>query len=81
MQWAFGLEFHDIFSCLVQDLAASAAAKELEADKAECDMRQGNKVGASAAGELVRTVNKVNLLFICIIVVTELFNFDLACFM
>ena len=48
-----------MFSSSVQDLAASAVAKALEVDKVECDMRQGDKVGASSVGELVRTVNKV----------------------
>ena len=60
----FGVEFNDTFSCSVQDLAASAVAKELKVDKVECDMHQGDKVGASAVGELIRTVSKVSLLII-----------------
>ena len=77
----FGLEFHDMFSCSVQDLAASSVAKESQVDKVECEMRQGDKVGASAVGELVRTLNKVNLLFIHIVVVVQYFNLDLMCFL
>ena len=50
-------------------MAVSTVAKELEGDKVECDMHQGDKVGASAVGELSRTVNKENSLFICIVVV------------
>ena len=52
----FGLKFQDMFTSSVQDLAASAVAKELEVDRVECDMHQGDEVGASAVGELVRTV-------------------------
>ena len=52
-----------MFSSLVQDLTASAVAKELEVNKVECGMHQRDKVGASAIGELVHTVNKVNFLF------------------
>ena len=48
-----------MFSSSVQDLATSTVAKALEVDKIECDMRQGDKVGASDVGELVHTVNKV----------------------
>ena len=59
----FDLKFQDMFSSLVHDLAESAVAKELEADKVEFDMHQGDKVGASAFGELVRAANKVNLMF------------------
>ena len=47
----------------MQDLAASAVAKELEVDEVECGMCQGDKVRASAVGELFRAVNKENLLF------------------
>ena len=77
----FGVEFHCVFSCSVQNLATSAVAKKLQVDKVECDVHQGDKVGASAVGELVRTVNKVSLLFIHIVVVAQCFNFDLMCFL
>ena len=77
----FGLVFHYMFSCSVQDLSVSAVAKELKIDKVECDVHQGDKVGASAVGELVRTVNKVSLLFIHIVVVAQCFNFDLMYFL
>ena len=75
----FGLEFYDMFSSSVQDLAASTVAKELQVDKVECEMHQG-KVGDSAVGVLVRTVNKVKLLFICIVVVFQCFNLNHMCF-
>ena len=71
---ACGVEFHDVFSCLVQDLAASAVAKESQVDEVECDTHQGHKVGASTVGNLARTVNKVNLLFINIFVAAQCFN-------
>ena len=58
----FGCEFIDLFSSAVQDLAASSVTRVLDVDKVECDMRQGDKVGASAIGDLVRAVNKVNML-------------------
>ena len=65
----FDLKFQEMFSFSVEDMAVSTVAKELEGDKVECDMHQGDKVGASAVGELSRTVNKENSLFICIVVV------------
>ena len=65
----FDLIFQETFSSLVQDLASSAVPKELEVDKIECDMRQGDKVGASAVREFVRTVSILKLLLICIDVV------------
>ena len=77
----FGVEFTDLFSYSVQDLAASAVAKELQVDKVEYDVHQGDKVGASVGRELVRTANKVNLLIVCIVVVMECFNFNLTCFL
>jgi len=77
----FGVEFADVFLCSVQDLAASVVAKESQFDNIECDVRQGDKVDASAVGELVRTANEVNLLIICIVVVMECFNFHLMHFL
>ena len=65
----FGCEFQDIFSSAVQDLAASAVANELNVDKVECDMHQGDKVGASTVGELFRTANKVKIFIVYIILV------------
>ena len=58
----FETNFQNAFSCSVQDLAASAAAKESLVDKVECDMHQGDEVGTSAVGELTWFLNKVNLL-------------------
>ena len=34
----------------MQDIAASAVAKELDIEQVECDMHQGDKVGASVFG-------------------------------
>ena len=51
--------FDDLFSSYVQDLAASALAKQLNAEKVECDMHQGDKVGAITVGELTRRKDKV----------------------
>ena len=42
-------------------------------------MCQGDKVGASVLGGIVRTVNKVKLLFIRIVVVLQCFNLNHAC--
>ena len=44
----FDLDFTDIFSSSVQDLAASPASKELNEEKVECDTHQGDKLGSSA---------------------------------
>ena len=77
----FGVEFADVFSCSVQDLAASVVAKESQFEKIECDVRQGDKVDTSSVGELVRAANEVNLLIICIVVVMECFNFNLMHFL
>ena len=41
---------------------ASATSKELQVDKVECDMHQGDKVGAITVGEFTRSLNKVSLL-------------------
>ena len=46
----FGLKFQDTLASSAQDLASSVVAKELEVDKVECDMHQGDKVVASAWG-------------------------------
>ena len=51
------MEFQDTFSSSVQDLAASAASKELKMEKVEHNMHQGNKLGASAVRELTRSLN------------------------
>ena len=77
----FGVEFHDAFSCSIQDLAASAITKESQVDKVEHAMHQGDKVGASAVGELARTASKVNLLMTCVVVVMQCFTFNLMCFL
>ena len=57
----FDLDFTDMFSSSMQYLAASAASKELNTEKLECDMHQGDKVGICAVGELKRSKDKVTL--------------------
>ena len=56
-----------MFSSSVQDLAASALSKELNAETVECDMRQRDKLGASAVGGLTRSKDKVILLIISVV--------------
>ena len=63
-QERFGLDFQDTFSSSDQDLATSTVSKELKVEKVGCVIRQGDKVGPSAVGELTRSLNKVNLLII-----------------
>ena len=53
----------------MQDLAASSVANELHVDEVECGTHQGDKVGASAVGELARTANKVSMCVTCILLV------------
>ena len=49
----------DICGILVQDRAALKVAEYLNFDEAEgCDMHDGDKIGRSAIGELVRSKNK-----------------------
>ena len=60
----FELDFTHMFSSSAQDLAASAVSKELNTEKLECGMHQGDKVGASAVGELPRSKGKAKLLII-----------------
>ena len=45
------MKFQNTFSCSVQDLEASAAAKELRVDKVKNDMHQGDKVGVVLSGD------------------------------
>lgn len=43
-------KFVDVFSLSAQDLSASEVLAELNIEKVECDMNQGNKVESSADG-------------------------------
>ena len=47
--------FIDVFALSVQDLAAKKVSPELNVEKVECGMRQGDKVGISTGGELTRS--------------------------
>ena len=63
--------FQCVFSSYVQDLATSAVSKELKVEKLECDIHQGDEVGASAVGELTRILSKANLLILSIVCVFQ----------
>ena len=65
----FELDFQRVFSSSAQDIAASAVSKELNVEKIECGMYQGDKVGTSTVGELARSKDKVKLLIIPVICV------------
>ena len=52
------LKFQDVFLSSAQDVTTSTVAKTLEVDKIDCDVFQGDKVGASDVGELFHTANK-----------------------
>ena len=62
-----------MFSSSVQDLAASTESKELKVEKVECDIHQGDKVGAKAVGELTRSFNKVKLQIIRFVCALQIF--------
>ena len=47
-------DFKQIIACAVQDSAAKSVAKAWELEVETCDMHDGDKVGASAIGRLVR---------------------------
>ena len=45
----------------MQDVAAGTVTNELKMEKVQCDMHQGDKVGASTFGELTKIKDKVKL--------------------
>ena len=49
-----GKQFDDLFGLAIQGGAATKVAKDLGFEEEVCDMHDGDKVGASAIGELVR---------------------------
>jgi len=49
-----GKQFDHLFGLVIQDGAATKVAKDLGFGEEVCDMHNGDKVGASAIGELVR---------------------------
>ena len=53
------LEFDKVCSSGVQDKAALKTAELLGLEKESCDMHDGDKIGKSAIGELVRSRNRV----------------------
>ena len=54
-----GVGFHTLTGSSVQDCAALSVAEELDLEPEKCTMHQGDKIGKSAIGELVRSKNKV----------------------
>ena len=52
-----GFNFEDLFGLAIQDRGATKVAKALELDEEICDMHNGDKIGASAIGELTRSKN------------------------
>ena len=54
-----GYRFDQIIGCSVQDAAARSVAAHLQLEEETCDMHDGDKIGRSAIGELLRTRNKV----------------------
>ena len=59
MDRVIGMKPEDIVAATMSDLAAKGIAREFGQEGEECDMHQGDKIGRSAVGDLVRTVNKV----------------------
>lgn len=47
-------DFNTLFAASVQDAAAKSVARHLNVEVETCDMHDGDKVGGSAIGELVR---------------------------
>ena len=60
----------------MHDLYASAPSKELKVEKVECDMCQGDKLGASAVRELPRSKDKVKLLIIPVASILQYLNWN-----
>lgn len=56
-----GLGYTDICASIISDAAAKGVAAEFEQDEEVCEMHQGDKIGRSAVGTLVRSKNKVQI--------------------
>ena len=54
-----GYKFKDLIAWSIQDCEALNVATELDLNEEKCTMYQGDKIGRSAIGELVRTRMKV----------------------
>jgi len=55
-----GQDLNDVCDVYKQDCVALSVAKEIGISKTKaCDMHDGDKIGQSAIGELIRTKNKV----------------------
>ena len=52
------VEFNMLTGSSVQDCAALSVAEELDLEPEKCTMHQGDKIGKSAIGELLRSKNK-----------------------
>ena len=53
-----GYDFNTLAGSSVQDCAALSVAEELDLEPEKCTMHQGDKIGKSAIGELVRSKKK-----------------------
>eukprot|EP00966_Prymnesium_polylepis_P123065 2845533-Prymnesium_polylepis.1 len=58
MQGKYDLNLLEVCGSARQDAAAIGVARELGIEEEICSMHQGDKVGSSAVGDLVRTKNK-----------------------
>jgi hypothetical protein len=54
-----GFKYNQVMAAMISDLAAKGIAREFEQEGESCDMHQGDKIGRSAIGDLVRSKNKV----------------------
>ena len=54
-----GFDFHMLTGSSIQNCAALNVAEELDLEPEKCTMHQGDKIGKSVIGELVRSKNKV----------------------
>jgi hypothetical protein len=54
-----GFKYNQIMAAMISDLAAKGIAREFDQLGELCDMHQGDKIGRSAVGDLVRSKNKV----------------------
>ena len=54
-----GMKPEEVFAATMSDLAVKGVAQEFGHVGEECDMHQGDKIGRSAVGDLVRSSNKI----------------------
>jgi hypothetical protein len=54
-----GFKYNQVMASMISDLAAKGIAREFDQVGEWCDMHQGDKIGRSAIGDLVRSKNRV----------------------